>query len=56
MHDITLKPPSVRWDEIGGQDSVKNALRRAVETPLLVSHECFLVLIISLMDLRTLSA
>lgn len=37
MHDITLQPPRVRWDEIGGQDSVKNALRRAVETPLLVS-------------------
>ena len=37
MHDITLRPPSVRWDEIGGQDSVKKALRRAVETPLLVS-------------------
>ena len=36
MHDITLKPPSVRWDEIGGQGSVKKALRRAVETPLLV--------------------
>ncbi|PBP24057.1 AAA family ATPase-like protein [Diplocarpon rosae] len=35
MHDITLQPPNVRWDEIGGQDSVKNALRRAVETPLL---------------------
>lgn len=38
MHDITLQPPSVRWDEIGGQDSVKKALRRAVETPLLVSQ------------------
>jgi AAA family ATPase len=37
MHDITLQPPSVRWEDIGGQDSVKNALRRAVETPLLVS-------------------
>ncbi len=36
MHDITLQPPSVRWEDIGGQDSVKNALRRAVETPLLV--------------------
>ncbi|KAE8442096.1 hypothetical protein EG329_003854 [Mollisiaceae sp. DMI_Dod_QoI] len=35
MHDITLKPPSVRWDDIGGQDVVKKALRRAVETPLL---------------------
>ncbi|KAG9233680.1 putative ATPase family gene 2 protein [Amylocarpus encephaloides] len=35
MHDVTLRPPSVRWDEIGGQESVKKALRRAVETPLL---------------------
>lgn len=39
MHDITLKPPSVRWEDIGGQDSVKNALRRAVETPLLASFQ-----------------
>lgn len=38
MHDITLQPPKVRWDEIGGQDEVKKALRRAVETPLRVSH------------------
>lgn len=36
MHDITLKPPSVRWDDIGGQESVKKALRRAIETPLKV--------------------
>ncbi|CAG8951768.1 hypothetical protein HYFRA_00005570 [Hymenoscyphus fraxineus] len=35
MHDITLRPPSVRWDEIGGQETIKKALRRAVETPLL---------------------
>ncbi|KAF4629838.1 hypothetical protein G7Y89_g8307 [Cudoniella acicularis] len=35
MHDITLQPPSVRWDEIGGQDNIKKALRRAVEAPLL---------------------
>ncbi|RDW77025.1 AAA family ATPase-like protein [Coleophoma cylindrospora] len=34
MHDITLKPPSVRWHEIGGQDGIKKALQRAVETPL----------------------
>jgi AAA family ATPase len=38
MHDITLQPPSVRWNQIGGQDSVKKALRHAVETPLLVGH------------------
>jgi AAA family ATPase len=37
MHDITLQPPKVRWEEIGGQESVKNELREAVETPLLVS-------------------
>lgn len=36
MHDITLQPPKVRWEEIGGQKSVKNELREAVETPLLV--------------------
>lgn len=34
MHDITLQPPSVRWDDIGGQDGVKKALRLAVEVPL----------------------
>lgn len=38
MHDITLQPPSVRWDEIGGQDAIKKALRLAVETPLIVSN------------------
>jgi AAA family ATPase len=43
MHDITLKPPSVRWNQIGGQDSVKKALRRAVEIPLLVSICRFLL-------------
>jgi AAA family ATPase len=37
MHDITLQPPSVRWDDIGGQDSVKKALRLAVESPIKVS-------------------
>ncbi|KAK3352988.1 P-loop containing nucleoside triphosphate hydrolase protein [Lasiosphaeria hispida] len=30
MHDINLKPPPIRWDDIGGQDSVKTSLRRAV--------------------------
>jgi AAA family ATPase len=47
MHDITLQPPSVRWEDIGGQDSVKNALRRAVETPLLVSVQSCVVSIIT---------
>lgn len=41
MHDITLRPPSVRWEDIGGQETVKKALRRAVETPLLVSHSSY---------------
>lgn len=35
MHDVTLQPPQVRWNQIGGQENVKKALRRAVETPLL---------------------
>ncbi|KAK3318422.1 P-loop containing nucleoside triphosphate hydrolase protein [Apodospora peruviana] len=30
MHDINLKPPPIRWTDIGGQDSVKTSLRRAV--------------------------
>ena len=30
MHDINLKPPPIRWDDIGGQDSVKASLRQAV--------------------------
>ncbi|TVY68938.1 ATPase family 2 protein [Lachnellula suecica] len=34
LHDITLKPRKVRWDEIGGQESVKEALRDAVDLDL----------------------
>ncbi|KAK3294898.1 P-loop containing nucleoside triphosphate hydrolase protein [Chaetomium fimeti] len=30
MHDINLKPPPIRWDDIGGQENVKLSLRRAV--------------------------
>ncbi|KAK0718283.1 P-loop containing nucleoside triphosphate hydrolase protein [Lasiosphaeria miniovina] len=30
MHDINLKPPPIHWSDIGGQDSVKTSLRRAV--------------------------
>lgn len=30
MHDINLKPPPIRWDDIGGQEKVKQYLRRAV--------------------------
>jgi AAA family ATPase len=36
MYDVTLQPPRVKWDDIGGQDSIKKALRRAVEIPMLV--------------------
>jgi AAA family ATPase len=36
MHDVTLQPPKVKWDDIGGQGNIKKALRRAVEIPLLV--------------------
>ncbi|KAK4231347.1 P-loop containing nucleoside triphosphate hydrolase protein [Podospora fimiseda] len=30
MHDINLKPPPIHWDDIGGQQTVKLSLRRAV--------------------------
>lgn len=30
MHDINLKPPPVHWDDIGGQDEVKEALQEAI--------------------------
>jgi AAA family ATPase len=31
MHDISLKPPPVHWDDIGGQQEVKTALQGALE-------------------------
>jgi AAA family ATPase len=31
MHDVVLEPPKVLWDEIGGQNEVKKALRRVAE-------------------------
>ncbi|AEO55349.1 hypothetical protein MYCTH_2299077 [Thermothelomyces thermophilus ATCC 42464] len=34
MHDINLKPPPIRWDDIGGQETVKVSLRRAVRLSL----------------------
>ncbi|QSZ31039.1 hypothetical protein DSL72_000600 [Monilinia vaccinii-corymbosi] len=34
MHDVTLRPPKVRWSDIGGQDKVKEAIQLAIETPL----------------------
>lgn len=30
MHDIDLKPPPVHWDDIGGQEEVKQTLQRAL--------------------------
>jgi AAA family ATPase len=50
MHDITLKPPTVRWYEIGGQENVKKALRRAVEIPLRVSSCSFIVKVFCLLS------
>ncbi|RAL60273.1 hypothetical protein DID88_000053 [Monilinia fructigena] len=34
MHDVTLRPPKVKWSDIGGQDRVKEAIQLAIETPL----------------------
>jgi AAA family ATPase len=33
MHDITLRPPTVRWDDIGGYQEVKDMLQRAFKRP-----------------------
>ncbi|PNH40873.1 hypothetical protein VD0004_g6190 [Verticillium dahliae] len=30
MHDINLKPPTVQWSDIGGQDGLKKALKRMI--------------------------
>lgn len=33
MHDIDLKPPTVRWTDIGGYESVKRSLQKALRRP-----------------------
>ncbi|KAK0619803.1 P-loop containing nucleoside triphosphate hydrolase protein [Immersiella caudata] len=42
MHDINLRPPPLRWSDIGGQDAVKTSLRRAVrisnESPAILAR------------------
>ena len=34
MREIAVEVPSVRWNDIGGQEDVKQRLREAVEWPL----------------------
>lgn len=34
MQDVTLKPPAIKWDDIGGVPSIKKALQQAVSAPL----------------------
>ncbi|KAH8681459.1 P-loop containing nucleoside triphosphate hydrolase protein [Xylariales sp. PMI_506] len=33
MHDITLKPPTIKWTDIGGYQEVKNTLQRVLKRP-----------------------
>ncbi|KAL8729970.1 MAG: hypothetical protein Q9166_004415 [cf. Caloplaca sp. 2 TL-2023] len=41
MKEIFLDTPKVKWSDIGGQEEVKKALRKAVEWPLKVcDHSC----------------
>ncbi|KAL2755185.1 hypothetical protein ACRALDRAFT_1064894 [Sodiomyces alcalophilus JCM 7366] len=30
MHDVNLKPPTVHWQDVGGQEGLKKALRRMI--------------------------
>lgn len=34
MREVYIEPPDVKWDDIGGLDSVKRELREAVEWPM----------------------
>lgn len=38
MNDITLQPPVVKWEDIGGQDQLKEDLRIAIEEDIKVSN------------------
>lgn len=31
MHDINLKPPTIHWQDVGGQESLKKVLRRMIK-------------------------
>ncbi|GJN69600.1 AAA+-type ATPase [Purpureocillium lilacinum] len=31
MHDINLKPPTIHWKDVGGQESLKRVLRRMIK-------------------------
>ncbi|KAK8080659.1 P-loop containing nucleoside triphosphate hydrolase protein [Apiospora hydei] len=33
MHDVTLKPPTVNWSDIGGYNDVKQSLQRVIKRP-----------------------
>ncbi|POR31451.1 ATPase family protein [Tolypocladium paradoxum] len=32
MHDINLRPPTIHWQDVGGQESVKKALSRMIKS------------------------
>jgi AAA family ATPase len=60
MHGVTLQPPKVKWDEIGGQGRVKKALRRVIELPIrvkfpghVVSNVCLLSVTVSRLNKAT---
>lgn len=41
MHDINLKPPTVRWSDIGGYEDVKVALQRVLRKPTVSADSHF---------------
>jgi len=41
MQDVTLKPPAVKWADIGGVPDIKKALQQAVSAPLEVGYTIY---------------
>jgi AAA family ATPase len=44
MHDINLKPPTIHWQDVGGQENLKKVLARMIRnakvSPIFVSTTC----------------
>jgi AAA family ATPase len=52
MHDINLKPPTIHWQDVGGQESLKKVLSRMIKN---TKVRCFLSFYFTTSSWRTLS-